>query len=470
ACKTEINTRIDKKEITSCTKGTDAYFRRVANLYNEVLEETQQSNDVLFKSEMQRSKSFVLQQATLFKTDMFVNYNILHSGAARLNATRAMVKNASTDAEKAKAEHLYKQARKSFGKAVASQLIGNALLTLLTLLGNGVFRHKLDKYRDEEGELSAEGVLWELFQIYLGTAAETVTAPVSAFFDWAGYLESLVTGDKFYENEDLVSGMVSDLTNGTGKLIDAVISMWDEDTTTADKAKGMIDSFKDTAVVVLEAIGVPAGNIEDIANAAWLYGQDLFTDKKLFESGYDISNKERIAKVSELIEKGKHQDTGKYVSDWVSEKALELAEKDGVSDKDLEKHDYFKNKYTDKAKDYIKSLFREKYKDEYLDAVEKKDVKTVKKIKVILYNTRLYAEKDKSGNEINDIDAVFTDWRKSAFEKEYKDKYKDACGTGDEKEMKRIEAAVRASGFYKKPNKTLKNWREAAEEIKDAEE
>lgn len=463
ACKVEISTKINKGEIKNCTIGTDAYFGRVANLYNEVIEETQQNNDILFKSEMQRSKSFVLQQATLFKTDMFVNYNTLYSSAARLNATNKMVKNATTDAERAKAQRLKKQAKANFSKAVASQLFGNLVLTVMTFVGNGLLRHKLDKYRDEEGDVSAEGILWEMFRIYMGTAAETITAPVSAFFDWYGWLESKITGEKFYENEDLVSSVVSDLSNGTTKLWNELKPLFDNDEETEGNVKEIAGNAIDVLADTAGLFGIPASNIKDMIQAAGLYTQDWFTDKKTFDSGYEFSNKEKLSKTVELVKEEKFKDAKTYVSDWINDKALELAEKDGLTEKDF-KDNYNKNLYTKKAKSTLRGLFKERYKEDYLDAVENNDVKSVKDIRVILYNTWLYESNGK-----NDIDVVFTEWRKEDFEKEYKEAYKTAIGTGDTKTAAQIESKVKASGFYKKPTDTLKNWRKSAEETRDSD-
>ncbi len=414
----------------------EEYLKKCGDLFTEVIVYTQVYDSVNSRSGYMRSKNDIAKFSTSFMGEPTTSENMVYNAA--LKAMRG---------EKDSGKHLVRVAL----SVVASSVIGIALKALPGgPRDDDEDEGYWDKYAQAFGRYARDEIVVfnylpffrDLWSIAEGFAAERPDLDLIA--DVVSSCKKLIT----VTLDDKKEATAEDVW----KASESVLALFGANLKNARREfNSIINTFK------LGSDGVGSGNFFTEFGKGFA-GKDTATDALMLE-GY-----------IKLIDKEKYKNAQPYVSDWLNDKALELAEKDGVSAEDFENEAYYKNKYTDDAKSALRTLFTNEYKKKYLDAVEKNDIKTVKRIRVILFNTELYVEKDKkTGKDVNDIDVIFTEWRKSAFEKENKAAYQGAVGTGDTKKMKQIETRVRASGFYDKPEKTLKNWREEAEKIKDAE-
>lgn len=433
-----------KNEVADTNKdlkvGSQEFFEKCNERFTEVITYTQVYDSVNSRSGLMRSKSELDKFATSFAGEPTTYINMLFDAWNNLYRSK------------------YHGDRAGAWKKVGRTVVVLGVTSLLTKAAVSLVYAMRDDDEDE--------AYWEKYMQALGEQLKTEINPLNSI-PYARDIISIIKGWDV-ERPDLT--VIADMVISGKRLWKAI----------SDK-----DTSLDTVMKFADALGnvcnVPIKNVRRDAMALWRAGVHIFDDEKSdnlleeFWNGvsegtfFESTNDAKIKKVAKFVDQKNYEGATSYVSDWVNDKALELAEKDGVSAEDFEEFAFNKNKYTEEAKKSLRRLFTNEYKEEYLDAVEKKDVKTVKQIRVILFNTELYKEK-KKGIEVNDIDAIFDQWRKEDFEKEYKEAYKTAIGTGDTKTAAQIESKVKASGFYKKPADTLKNWRKSAEETRDSDD
>lgn len=136
--------------------GTEAYWQEVTALYDTVIEDTQPMYDVLHRSEFQKNKSSVRKFLFPFKTQLMQNMGILANAAAELTMKKD------------------KASRKKFAKAVASQVTSILVFSLMNF-ATAWMRHRDDRYKDENDELTFSsimgGVFWDMFTNGVNTIA-----------------------------------------------------------------------------------------------------------------------------------------------------------------------------------------------------------------------------------------------------------------------------------------------------------
>ncbi|MFR5618261.1 MAG: hypothetical protein ACLTJ5_05235 [Clostridium sp.] len=119
----------------SLKKGTDAYYRQVAEVFNRCVEDTQPNYTVMQRPDYLRDPSKIKKVMFMFMTQRMQNGGILYDAACNLHA-----KNQNGTKEQKK------QARKEFAWAVSSQLVSAAVLSTMTFLARGLL-HKVKPYR-----------------------------------------------------------------------------------------------------------------------------------------------------------------------------------------------------------------------------------------------------------------------------------------------------------------------------------
>ena len=130
------------------TRGTDAFYKEVAKIYNRIIEETQPNYTAMQRPGVLRSGS-VARTLNMFKTQPFQNANILIDAMGNMNAKKLQYKaNPTADNRTA-----LKNAQSAAARAITSQALSAFIFSLMQYLWDRA-RGKDKKYRDEEGELS----------------------------------------------------------------------------------------------------------------------------------------------------------------------------------------------------------------------------------------------------------------------------------------------------------------------------
>lgn len=235
-------------------RGTDAYYRALAEVYNRVIEETQPNYTTMQRPQLLRSDDSLMANLAMFKTQPFQNFNILYDAAAEYAAKRRSGSPAQV-----------KTARKNLGRAVTSQLAQLAVFAGMTMAW-ALFRGKKDKYEDEEGEMSVESLLKAMGKdMVSGLFAEV---PFGA--DAWELLSSQMFGDPYYGMDAVTVTALTDTLqsfSGLSELVGRLVKNaaageeigW-------NAARLELDGYLDD---ISKAVGVPYENIMNLFNAVY---------------------------------------------------------------------------------------------------------------------------------------------------------------------------------------------------------
>ncbi len=424
-----------KQDVAKATGKTgDALLEATAEYFDEVVENTQSMADVLHRPEIQKQGGIIGESFGMFKTDLYQMAGQLQTVLGRHKAEGT------------------KETKRALAKAAygcLSSAIWASLMTTLFALG----RYKVDPYRDDEDELTAES--WLKYQ------------SLGLIGDLAGYVFPLAGGEMIGVAKRFITGESDELVDSLALTaiqdgIDTVFTIADSLKEGEMPSPSEIDRFLGKS---LQMFSVPYNNVSRSVKAIKYHIQDIANGEFLsFNAGSrgGASNAAKVDRYSGYIDNNDKPAAKDYITDWIDDRVLELIENDELEKVDVDKDEYLKAYYTNEAKKDVRGYFNSKYKEEYLSAVDKGDWKVTKRIKSILASTGLY----------ENVDDTFISWRRSAVSDKYELDYKRAYKTNDTKAMEKIKNAIVATDFWSVAdiNKKLKSWRESADKLTEEAE
>lgn len=252
----------------AATKGSDAYWKAVNQVYQRVIEETQPNYTVMQRAGIQRSDNEITKTLTMFTTQRFQNYGILADAVMDYKAQRARYnaeKSAENEAEK-------QRAGKSLRRAAVSQAIQTAVFALMKI-GADFLLHRWDREQDENGDVTAES-LWNRF-------AGLFTESAAGNFLFGSEIYSMVGNAVNGTDYDVVSATnisaVNDLFAATTKLYTLIR----KDTTGMDEEeleayhRKLRKAGVDVMEYGLDIAGIPAANGRKMVEAFAAYADDV---------------------------------------------------------------------------------------------------------------------------------------------------------------------------------------------------
>ena len=252
----------------AATKGSDAYWKAVNQMYQKVIEETQPNYTVMQRAGIQRSDNEITKTLTMFTTQRFQNYGILADAVMDYKAQRARY-NAEKSAEN-KAE--VQRAGQSLRRAATSQVIQTAVFALMKI-GADFLLHRWDREQDENGNVTAES-LWNRF-------AGLFTESAAGNFLFGSEIYSMVGNAVNGTDYDVVSATnisaVNDLFAATTKLYTLIR----KDTTGMDEEeleayhRKLRKAGVDVMEYGLDIAGIPAANGRKMVEAFAAYADDV---------------------------------------------------------------------------------------------------------------------------------------------------------------------------------------------------
>ena len=252
----------------AATKGSDAYWKAVNQMYQKVIEETQPNYTVMQRAGIQRSDNEITKTLTMFTTQRFQNYGILADAVMDYKAQRARY-NAEKSAEN-KAE--VQRAGQSLRRAAASQVIQTAVFALMKI-GADFLLHRWDREQDENGDVTAES-LWNRF-------AGLFTESAAGNFLFGSEIYSMVGNAVNGTDYDVVSATnisaVNDLFDATTKLYTLIrkdATGMDEEELEAYHRK-LRKAGVDVMEYGLDIAGIPAANGRKMVEAFAAYADDV---------------------------------------------------------------------------------------------------------------------------------------------------------------------------------------------------
>lgn len=238
----------------------EAYNEKVAEVFNKVITETQPNYTVMERPGHLRSDSTLERTLSMFKTQPYQNFNIVYDATGNYLAKRQAFKDSKTEANRQE----LKEASKSLGRAVTSQIAQLATFAVMTSLW-ALARGKDDRWRDEEGNLS--------FASYLKRLAHDMASGVASEFflgsDIFTAIDSLISDSYYYGFSSVTDSSINDFFNTGMDMTKLLQQAWDY---ALSDDKESIDTYKihkQLEKVVTEGgrfTGIPTGNLINLTN------------------------------------------------------------------------------------------------------------------------------------------------------------------------------------------------------------
>jgi len=252
----------------AATKGSDAYWKAVNQMYQKVIEETQPNYTVMQRAGIQRSDNEITKTLTMFTTQRFQNYGILADAVMDYKAQRARY-NAEKSAEN-KAE--VQRAGQSLRRAATSQVIQTAVFALMKI-GADFLLHRWDREQDENGDVTAES-LWNRF-------AGLFTESAAGNFLFGSEIYSMVGNAVNGTDYDVVSATNISAVNDLFAAATKLYTLIRKDTTGMDEEeleayhRKLRKAGVDVMEYGLDIAGIPAANGRKMVEAFAAYADDV---------------------------------------------------------------------------------------------------------------------------------------------------------------------------------------------------
>ena len=252
----------------AATKGSDAYWKAVNQMYQKVIEETQPNYTVMQRAGIQRSDNEITKTLTMFTTQRFQNYGILADAVMDYKAQRARYKAEKSAENKAEVQ----RAGQSLRRAAASQVIQTAVFALMKI-GADFLLHRWDREQDENGDVTAES-LWNRF-------AGLFTESAAGNFLFGSEIYSMVGNAVNGTDYDVVSATNISAVNDLFAAATKLYTLIRKDTTGMDEEeleayhRKLRKAGVDVMEYGLDIAGIPAANGRKMVEAFAAYADDV---------------------------------------------------------------------------------------------------------------------------------------------------------------------------------------------------
>jgi len=249
-----------REQNADLAEGTDAYYKEVGKVFDEIIERTQPGYEVMQRPDILRSPKTLVRSLTMFMTQRLQNYNEVHDQlmrAAKYAQDYKAGRNGVTQQDVA-------DARRGAVNAT-SGMVASSLALVMMKAGVDAILHKTKNYRDKEtGELTPESVVTRI----LDYTAESLASNILGGSELYAATRSLLTHSKYYVSS--VPG------------VDTIYDMA-EDIIGAFQAteKNRPQKIRKAAESVATAFGVPLSNADQYVDAVLRWADDYKTGEIL---------------------------------------------------------------------------------------------------------------------------------------------------------------------------------------------
>lgn len=357
----------------------DAYYSKVAEVFNKVVENTQPDYTTMQRPDILRSNNALVKQMTMFMTQRLQNFNIVYDAAAELICYSRDAKRGLNGVTRQDV----KEKSERFVRAVVSQMAATATLVAGKAICNFLL-HNVKGFRDDDDDITAESIANTLKDQFI----ESLCANVVGGSELYSLINSIVS-DKYYYGIQLSAlSSVTDMASHLKNLSDAAES--------GDKSK-ITKQIWNLVDDVSKVFGVPVANAKKLYNAGKYHAIDIKNGQFFkFMSDVETSESKKVDGIIESLESGSGTDD---INAMVEETAQSIA---------LEYPAYEEDKVHSQAVSKVKAKFTARLKSRYLngDDNEKDDVVNV------MINSGLYGD-------MNEVKDTCMDWVISKLKDEY---------------------------------------------------
>ena len=278
-------------------------MKATAEFYDELIENTQSMTDVLHRPEVQRSGGVGTELFGTFKTDLYQNVGNLRMAVGEFTHNKTP-ENA-------------KRVVKTVSSIMTSALWASMVTSIIAAL-----RYKVDRYRDEEDELTAES--------WLKVQGEDL------IIDLAGYVLPTFGSEIAEIGFNLRDGYQFGDAIFSAIPYDAFNDLYAEISKTISKEDPEVDDYLNIVVACGNVLGLPTNNIYRSVKAAENHIKDLINGEPFsFNEGYYSSNK--ISKTDKLYRAMINDDEDRIEqmkADFDDESEVKSAIKKAIREKD----------------------------------------------------------------------------------------------------------------------------------------
>ena len=372
ACEEEIKAKNKNIEIN------DEFYKQVASLYDDVIENTQPMYDIMHRAEVQKTNNQLIKSVFMFKTQPLQNSGIIYDS----------LHNAKVNGD-----------IKTLAKALLSQSQSALIFATMTFLAS-LALHKRKRYTDENDEVTMDSILQQILTDAGGVGINLVL-PLGGDIvsNLLGNIESGSSYDVLSDNvvsvvNDFFSA-VSDLTTFCNKEIK------DAKYREMNKNK-LIDALYNVFVSGAGLFkGIPVKNIMNIKDGIVSYLNDITTGtNSFFESDSNSRENKDLA-----ISYGNYYNAGKMDKANEQLKAIYIREKNKQIEKGEDEYSAGK-----KAMAKVRTTLSYTYKEDYQKACFDNDEAEKNRIMKMLYDSGYMVYEHKT------LYTVLKEWEENAEE------------------------------------------------------
>jgi hypothetical protein len=228
--------------------GSDEYYKAVAKVFNDTIQQTQPNFTPLQRNAALRSKNPVVRSLVLFGTQRMQNGGILVEAAMELKHSKG----------KSKAE--IKAAKMKLGRAVASQIVQNILL-IVASIGVDALRGRMKGWQDDDKEITAASLAKGMGDMFLSNFIGSFLGGSETYSLFSGLFKKAM-GETAYDTEFTVPALdaVETLINFAQSDVPDAIKYLLGDHTDEEKQKKAINFSYQLAKAFGYATGIPLEN------------------------------------------------------------------------------------------------------------------------------------------------------------------------------------------------------------------
>lgn len=255
ACKYYVEDELKIEKYKNGTNEyTDEYKEALVDSYEEVIKNTQPQYSTVHRPAVLRSHNELMRTLTMFMTQRLQNFGIMFEATGNYRAKAKAYYSSKTEANKVALD----KAKKQFVRSISSQIVAGMTLSAMTLLAKAMI-HGLDRYKDDEGELTWLSILSTFSSDFMETMSGCVLWGSEAYEVISNFIK-VINGGTVY-NSDIVDlgafNTINDIQDaGIGMLRTCLADEFDE-------SKFNKYSYK-IASGVAKAFGIPLDNAKNI--------------------------------------------------------------------------------------------------------------------------------------------------------------------------------------------------------------
>ncbi len=238
------------------------YFPKVAEVYERVINETQQVYDVAHRPEFLKNKNIAERLFLKFTSQPLQESGLLYDRIGRYLAVINSDMDKTSDAYMQKKKTAARELRKTARALAYSSVMFSALS-----FAAAIILHKTARYEDEEEKIAVLSVIKRIMLDSITGGLDKIffaSGTVADVFEWGPDVPFVETIEGFVNASKKMYTVSQDIFGGKFNYLNE-----------KEKAKIISESSYNMLVALSPFIGLSTQNIENIANSLWQYSNDI---------------------------------------------------------------------------------------------------------------------------------------------------------------------------------------------------